>query len=204
MDIPRRSTILALMNWDRGAGVLPTTHRFMSASEYYEMPEGPPYFQLIEGELLLSPSPRFFHQRIVINLLVSIENFLRRHSLGKIMIAPSDVELDTKNVYQPDLYFVSNSRSSLINKQGVKGAPDFVVEAISASTGRLDLGPKKKIFARRGVREFWAVFPESKEVKVWKLAESVDDPVLHLKLGDSLSTEILPGWKIMLEEIFAE
>src|SRR5439155_5763685 len=127
------------MSWDKGSGVLPTTHRQMTASEYKQLPEGPPHFQLVDGELYMSPSPNFFHQEILGNLFALLHSFVRRHRLGKVIAAPSDVELTARDVYQPDIYFISNDRLEIVTEQGVEGAPDLVVEILSPGTARLDL-----------------------------------------------------------------
>lgn len=168
------------------------------------MPEGPPYFQLIEGELFMSPSPNFFHQKIIGRLHLSLGNFLEKHPFGEIVLSPADVELDEDNVYQPDLYYLSHARLSLVNRHGLKGAPDFVIEVISGSTGRLDRGPKKAAFARHGVREFWAVLPESREVVIWNLPVSAEEPSRRLQMGDTLTTELLPAWEMPVAKIFGE
>ena len=191
------------MPWDRDTAVLPASPRLMTAQEYYAMPVGPPYSQLIEGELFMSPSPKFFHQEIIGNLYYSLRSFLRRKPLGKIVLSPSDVELDEHNVYQPDLYYVRRDRCHLIDEQGMKGAPDFVVEVISRSTAKLDRERKLPNFARAGVHEFWAIVPTTNEVEVWKLADSVEEPAFRLSVGDTLSTDILPDWEMPVAEIFA-
>jgi Uma2 family endonuclease len=76
-------------------------------------------------------------------------------------MAPSDVQFDRGNVYQPDIFFIRNERSPIVDEQGPKGAPDLVVEVISGSTGRLDLGPKKMsrhaVRVRIGVTKFSSV-----------------------------------------------
>src|SRR5207248_11540975 len=123
------------MNWDRGAGVLPTTQRRMTAEEYYKLPEGPPYFQLIDGELIMSPSPNVYHHEIVGNLFSIIREYLLRNPIGKVIVAPSDVELDKDNVYQPDVFYIRNERLNIVDKHGPKGAPDIVTEVLSGSTG---------------------------------------------------------------------
>jgi len=191
------------MIWDRGAGILPTTHRRMTAEEYFQLPEGPPYFQLIDGELFMSPSPNFFHQEIVGNIFFLIREYLRRHPLGKVVIAPSDVQFDQDNIYQPDIFFIRNERLGIVDKHGAKGAPDFVVEVISGSTGRLDLGPKKMVYAAQGVIEYWVVLPLTRTVEIYRLPEAADAPAVELAEGASLTTPILPGFELPLAEIFA-
>ncbi len=191
------------MNWARGAGVLPTTHRRMTAEEYYQLPEGPPYFQLIDGELFMSPSPHFFHQEIILNIASLIREYLRKHPIGKVVVAPSDVEFDKDNIFQPDVFFISKERLGIVDNHGAKGAPDLVIEVISGSTGRLDLGPKKTIYAQKGVLEYWVVLPETREVEVYRLPESADRPALKLAEGETLTTPLLPGLELPLAEIFA-
>ncbi|HYT59340.1 MAG TPA: Uma2 family endonuclease, partial [Haliangiales bacterium] len=98
----------------------------MTVHDYRELPEGPPYSQLIEGDLVMSPSPDLFHQDILLSLARIIGNYLETNPLGKVAIAPSDVCLTDLNVYQPDFYFVSNARKSILTEQGAEGAPDLV------------------------------------------------------------------------------
>lgn len=191
------------MNWDRGAGVLPTTHRHMTAEEYYQLPEGPPYFQLIDGELFMSPSPQFFHQEIILNIASTIREYLRQNPIGKVVLAPSDVEFDKDNVFQPDIFFIRKERLGIVDKHGTKGAPDLVVEVISGSTGRLDLGPKKMIYAQTGVLEYWVVLPASRTIEVYRLPDSAEQPAATLAEGVSLTTPLLPGFALPVVEVFA-
>ncbi len=190
------------MNWDRGAGVWPTTHRHMTAEEYYQLPEGPPYFQLIDGELFTSPSPHFFHQEIILNIAFALRAYLLKNPIGKVIVAPSDVEFDKDNVFQPDVFFIRKERLGIVDKHGAKGAPDLVVEVISGSTGRLDLGPKRMVYAQRGVLEYWVVLPASRTVEVYRLPESADYPAETLAEDVSLMTPLLPGLELSLAEVF--
>ena len=168
------------------------------------MPEGPPYFQLIDGELFMSPSPNFFHQEIIGNIFSPIREYLRRNPIGKVVVSPSDVHFDQDNVFQPDVFFIRKERLGIVDKHGAKGAPDLVVEVISASTGRLDLGPKKMVYAARGVVEFWVVRPHSREVEIYELATSSTEPVRTLGAGDIVATKLLPAFELPVAEIFAE
>lgn len=83
------------------------------------------------------------------NLSMFIGDYLRRYLLGECYAAPSDAKLDSKNVFEPDLYFVSNERRGILSKFGVDGAPDLVVEALSPGTARLDRIPEN---SRIGIR----------------------------------------------------
>jgi len=91
-----------------------------------------------------------------------------------------------------------------VDKHGAKGAPDLVVEVISGSTGRLDLGPKKSIYAQYGVTENWAVYPREATVDVFRFAGSATEPAETLSVADTLRTPLLPGWEFPLTELFAQ
>jgi Uma2 family endonuclease len=179
-----------------------TTDRLLTVNDYREMPEGPPYFQLIEGRLYMSPSPEFFHQDVTLNIAYHLRRFLDQHRLGKVAIAPSDVQLDFVNVHQPDVYFVSNERLGIIRKQGPVGAPDLVVEVLSRSTARLDKGPKLRVYARSGVRELWLVDKDKKQVTVYRFAKSIGAPVAVVSGRQKLTTPLLPGLSLPLSKVF--
>ena len=176
----------------------------LTARDYYDLPQGPPYFQLIEGRLHMSPSPEGSHQDITGNVFFIIRQHLKKHPLGKVRTAPSDVEFDAYNVYQPDVYFIPRSRFQLLSKQGAQGAPALVVEVLSKSTARLDKGPKLKLYAQEGVEEYWIVDQEARAVTVYRFAESVDEPIAVYSGEQKFTTPVLPGLKISLAEIFEE
>ena len=125
----------------------------ITRSDYQDMREGPPYYQVIEGNLVISPAPDTFHQNIAGRIYASLWRFLETHPLGEVFIAPLDVYLTEVNVYQPDVIFISKKRRSIIGKQGIEGAPDLVVEVLSAGTAGFDKGNKREIYARTGVQE---------------------------------------------------
>lgn len=176
----------------------------ITAPDYFAMPEGPPHFQLVEGKLFMTPSPEFYHQSVALNIASLIRHHLREHPLGKVAIAPSDVQFDFVNVHQPDVYFISNERLNILTKQGPVGAPDLVVEVLSRSTARLDKGPKLRVYARSGVKELWLVDKERKEIAVYRFLEDISHPVANLRGRQKLTTPLLPGLKLALAEVFEE
>ena len=147
---------------------LPTTHQHMTADEFAALPEGPPYFQLVEGELYFMATLTGLHQDIVLNIAFWIKAHLRAHpGLGKVRVAPSDVRFDDSNVFEPDVYFVSRERSHILTIPGASGAPDLIVEVLSPSTVRLDREKKRRLYFHFGVREIWFVLPERRRLEVY-------------------------------------
>src|SRR5699024_7877380 len=82
-----------------------------------------------------------------------------------------DVYLGERNAFQPDIVFISNERLSLIQEDGLHGAPDLVIEILSPSTAKYDLEEKKEVYERFGVKEYWTVEPVTRSVQGWLLVE---------------------------------
>lgn len=152
----------------------------------------------------MSPSPSRFHQDILLNVAFLFRTYLETNPIGKVYIAPSDVCLTDLNVYQPDLYFVSNARKPILSEEGTEGAPDLVVEILSPKTARFDKGPKREVYARTGVRELWIVDPTLKQIQVFYLGQSSDVPVATYSSDQKVESPLLPGLEIQLERVFRE
>jgi Uma2 family endonuclease len=170
--------------------------------DYQELPEGPPHYQVIEGDLVMSPSPNLFHQSVAGRIYLILAQFLEKHPIGFVFIAPLDVFLTELNVYQPDVVFVSNQRRSIITRDGIEGAPDLVVEVLSPGTARLDRGSKRKIYARTGVKELWLVDPEAKLIAVYQLAKDAEAPAATHDAKAVFQSSLLPGLRIKASSIF--
>lgn len=170
--------------------------------DYQQMLEGPPYYQVVEGDLFMSPSPNLFHQAIAGTIYSLLSRFLEKKPLGQVFIAPLDVFLSDLNVYQPDVVFISKQRRSLLTPHGIEGAPDLVIEILSPGTARLDKGSKRKIYARTGVKELWLVEPESKVVQVFDLAVDTERPMATYNETSTLGSKVLPGLRIKARLVF--
>jgi Uma2 family endonuclease len=182
--------------------MLKSVPRPLTAHDYRELPDGPPYYQLIEGELYMSPSPNWFHQKILGNIVRMLFRYLDEKPIGELSFAPLDTFLTDLNVYQPDILFVSNNRRSVLKEDGVDGAPDFVVEILSPRTAKYDRGAKRDIYGRTGVQELWIVDPELKSVQVFRFAESADAPAGTYGLEQKFTSPIFPGLTIAVAAIF--
>ena len=182
--------------------MLQTSVPLINRHDYQEMPQGPPYYQVVEGDLLMSPSPKIFHQHIAGTIYRLIANFLEKNPVGEVLIAPVDVFLGDINVYQPDVLFVSDRRHSIITPDGIEGAPDLVVEILSPSTARLDKGSKRKIYARFGVKEFWLVDPQTRTIQVYLLSKDAETPIATHGEKAAFESSLLPGLRFKTAAIF--
>ncbi len=137
-----------------------------TVADYEALPEGSPY-QLIEGELVMSPAPGFEHFRSSKRVFLKLYRLIEDAGKGEVIYAPVDLYLDKENVYQPDIMVVLKGSKARITRKGVYGPPDVVVEILSPSTAYYDLRVKKKVYERAGVREYWIVDPMERSLEIY-------------------------------------
>ncbi len=175
----------------------------LTVADYMKTPDDVRY-QLIDGELILAPSPTNRHQAVAFELAVALRQFVRQNSLGIVQIAPLDVILAEHEVFQPDILFVSNDRREIMTPANIQGAPDLVVEILSPSTRRNDRGHKLDVYSRYGVREYWIVDPDAGLVEVLAAGDSGLALAATFSLEDVLVSPLLPGLAVELDQVFAE
>lgn len=176
--------------------------RPITSAEFRKLPQGPPYYELINGTLVMSPSPKFPHQIASDELVYQLNQFVREQALGQILAAPMDVEFDDVNTFQPDILFISSERSHLITGDGdIVGAPDLVVEILSKNRVK-DLGTKRYFYDIHNVREYWIVDLQKKTIEV--LENQALEFVRHsyAKRTGEVESKLLPGFRVNVEEIF--
>ncbi len=159
-------------------------------------------YELLEGELVMVPSPSVQHQRILKRLLYALDGFVSERQLGEVVIAPCDVVLSDHDVLQPDILFISKDRGYIIAPGNIRGAPDLVVEILSPSTEQRDRTVKSTIYARYGVREYWLVSPAEHTVEVLTLgAEGYATSGIY-RAEDTLSSPLLQGLALPVKSLF--
>jgi Uma2 family endonuclease len=134
-----------------------------TAKEVFDMlPEGT-LAEVIDNNIYMSPPPETAHQRVSIKLSSLLWLFVEEErKLGICITAPAGVHLDENNIVEPDIFFVSNERLSIVKKKGVEGSPDLVIEILSTNR-KHDLEKKKDLYEKFGVKEYFIVDPETKE-----------------------------------------
>ncbi len=162
-------------------------------------------YQLIEGELIKMAGPNDPHQVFTGRFYIQLTLQTDALDIGETRVAPYDVAIDEHNTFQPDVLFVSNERRHIFDdvNHGINGAPDVVVEVLSASTRSRDLEVKLPVYARNGVREMLAVDLNAESVA--KYIGDGQSMTLARVYGpdDILTSEAMPGVAIDLSPIFA-
>jgi len=159
-------------------------------------------YELIDGELLMTPSPITKHQRISGRIEFILRGFVIENNRGDVFDAPYDVYLDEENVVQPDILFISKDKLNIIGEKNVQGAPDLVIEIVLENSAYRDMVLKKKLYARFGVNEYWIVIPEAEEIEVYTLKGSTYQLYTTFSKESTLESPLLKGLKIGLKEVF--
>ena len=153
--------------------------------------------ELVEGELVMAPSPVPWHQVLVRRLLLELCAHLGPGEDERVLPAPLDVRVDTHNVYQPDLMVLpEGTRPTGIDWE--MPAPVWVAEVISPYTGRQDL-KKLPFYARQGVTEAWLIYPGENRIEIHDL---IFGSIERLGGGDRATSRTLPGFGLDLERFF--
>ena len=137
--------------------------RHYTYADLERMPENRKRNEIIDGDLIVSPSPSVLHQKIVGSLFVQLHAFATRVS-GQAFVAPLDIVFADDNVVQPDVMYVGADRLGIIAEKNLRGAPSLVIEVLSPSSYDTDPGEKLALYARFGVPEYWIVDPRTHSI----------------------------------------
>jgi Uma2 family endonuclease len=159
-------------------------------------------FELIEGELFVTPSPTPLHQFVSGRLQFLIKQRVLKLGYGLVFSAPLDVRLAQDTIVQPDLIFILPDRRPTVTAARVEGPPSLAVEILSPSTRAADRTTKRDVYARYGVPEYWLVDLEARTVTVCCDPDEGRYRVERVTSGTAVS-EIVPGLTADLTDLFA-
>ena len=160
-------------------------------------------YELLDGELLVSPSPATRHQLAVLAIAATLRSHTNRQG-GTTLIAPTDVWFSDETVLEPDVLALTAARVDRVRWDRVVGAPDLVVEVSSPSTRRTDVVRKQRVYEREGVPEFWFVDLDADQIQVYRLGpdRTYGPPEVTLADGVVCSSSI-EGMEIAAGEALA-
>jgi len=143
---------------------MPDTIRW-TRDQVLNLPADGNRYELVDGELIVSPSPALRHQALLGTLYDALSPFVRSAGLGRVLWSPADLELEPGQVNQPDLFVLP---SLSFERWEDAPLPLLVVEALSPSTARYDRGLKRRFYQRAGVPEYWIVDLDGGVVERWR------------------------------------
>jgi len=180
------------------------TLRPLTYDDLLVMPDDGNRYEIINGELVVTPAPLARHQRVLLRLTRLLDRFLEEHSGGELFIAPFDIVLGPHDVVEPDLLVIATQQGRVRGTENAfVGPPVLVVEIISPSSERTDLIKKMALYARSGVPEYWTVDPERHELTIHVLA---DGTYVQAEADDAgcIASKVFPGLRVHTREVFAD
>ena len=102
----------------------------LTYDQFRQLPEDGKRYELVRGEVHLTPSPTTKHQIVLARLHASLAAYLAKTRLGRVLFAPLDVRLSADTALQPDLIYVSNANAAIIQEDYIRGTPDLVAEIL--------------------------------------------------------------------------
>lgn len=182
--------------------MLSTEKKDWTYEEYYKL-GNEERFEVIKGELFMVPAPDLEHQKISRKLEFKMVSYVENNDLGEIFDAPVDVIFENDVVLQPDIIFISKDRSSILQKRGVFGSPDLIVEIISKSSVKIDKHEKFKLYEKFKVKEYWLIDPANKTIEIFYLAgEKYELSCFASEEEDIAESNVLKGFGIKIREVF--
>lgn len=147
---------------------MPDTLQHWTAAQVRELPDDGKRYEVVDGELLVTPAPRLNHQDAVVKLWRLLDDYLQIVHVGHATISPADVELDPHTLVQPDVFVVR-----LVEGRRPKNWADLrglllPVEILSPSSARADRTVKRRRYQREGIPEYWVVDVDARLVERWR------------------------------------
>ena len=189
-------------------GLALRTEKHYTYADYLQWPDETRY-ELIDGEaFLMSPAPLVEHQEIAGEVFRQLANQLDGKPC-RPYIAPVDVRLPRADeadaaidtVVQPDVLVVCDPGK--VDRRGVRGAPDWLLEVLSPSTAAHDQIAKRRTYERAGVREYWLVHPGDRTLTVYLLDNGQYGRPEIYELKDATPIGVLPGVSIAWDALVA-
>lgn len=179
---------------------MPQTAHFWTPDEVRALPDDGRRYEVIAGELLVTPAPNFPHQEAVRLLVHALGDYLERFRVGHAGISPADLTPEPGALVQPDAFVVG-----LVDGRRPRDWTDIkslllAIEVLSPSTARADRTIKRRLFQRAGVLEYWIVDLEARLVERWRPGD--DRPEILMERLEWRPEEGLEPLTIDLPEFF--
>lgn len=172
---------------------------FYTTEDIYALPQGQ-RAELIDGQLYDMAQPGRIHQRLVSQISRIVGNYIADNN-GECEVYPAPFAVflnkDDKTYVEPDISVVCDL--SKLDSRGCNGAPDWIVEIVSPSSQRMDYLIKLFKYRMAGVREYWIVNPELRNVQVYLFDDKED--FHQYSFDEDIPVNIYPGLSFKIEEL---
>jgi Uma2 family endonuclease len=174
----------------------------LTYDDYCLLPNDLNRYEILDGELSVTPAPRTQHQRTSSHLHVILANHIRARHLGDIYAAPTDVILAPTTVVQPDLIYIGNDRRHIVTERAIEGAPTLLIEILSPTTHQTDRVTKAQLFARYQVPHYWLIDTDQRTLEAYELATDHYNLVASATNADVFTPSLFSGLFIQLDDLW--
>lgn len=171
--------------------------------DYARLPADGKRYEIMNGFLLMSPSPTWSHQHAAFEVASYLRAHIKVTGLGEVIVAPFDVKLRPNIVVQPDVLVVLKEHFHRVTEKCIVGAPDLVVEVASPGTSTYDRNQKYQAYIEAGVPEYWIVDPEARTIEVLVLEDQRYQPLGIYRGQAVLDSRLVPTLRIPTEQFFS-
>lgn len=131
-----------------------------------QLPDDGNRYEVVYGELLVTPAPTLRHQELVLRLARQLDRYLERHGVGHLVLSPADVRLGRDSGVQPDLFVIPVAVAQSLDWRQIREL-FLVIEVLSPTTRRADRFTKRRRYQEARVPQYWIVDAEAEAVEVW-------------------------------------
>ena len=139
---------------------------YFTADQVRALPDDGNRYEVVHGELLVTPAPKALHQEVVRRLLVGLSLYLDAEPVGHVLPAPADISWGPDTLVQPDLFVVPLEEARTLDWSRMKSLL-LVAEVLSPSSSRADRFTKRSEYQRQGIPLYWVVDPDHHQMEVW-------------------------------------
>ncbi|HEX7337165.1 MAG TPA: Uma2 family endonuclease [Gemmatimonadales bacterium] len=181
---------------------MPQATRDWTVQRVLALPDDGNRYEVVDGELLVTPAPTFHHQDAILALALRLKPFVDSSDTGYLSLSPADIELDERTLVQPDLFVFELPGGRRPERWTDITTILLAIEVLSPSTARADRFVKRRRYQRQGISEYWIVDLDSRLVERWRPGDERPE-ILHETLIWQL-TESAPPFELDLAAFFAD
>jgi len=181
---------------------MPQTNARWTADLVRALPDDGKRYELVSGELIVTPAPAPLHQLLLAALFQRLDPYLRRTGAARVLWSPADLAFGEDEILQPDLFVLPAIFPRGFRSWSEVTALLLAVEVLSPSTARYDRTLKRKRYQRAEVPEYWIVDPDARVVERWRPTD--ERPEVNLEILEWRPVADAPPLLIDLPTLFAE
>lgn len=146
-----------------------------TAAEVRRFPDDHLRYEVIRGELFVTPAPGTPHQRAVVEFTVRLHAYVTTHKLGEVLPGPFEVQFAGDTAVQPDVIVILAAQRGRLTRKRLHGAPALAIEIVSYSSKRTDRLQKRQLYQEEGVSEYWIADVEQLHVERWRQGDAAPE-----------------------------